>query len=365
MRVAGLADRRLATWVGLGLALLVAALLVGPPAEDGEALDPASSGPLGALGLVRTLERLGARVTATAGLPEPGTDVALLLEDRLGEARSQDVAGWVRGGGTLVVADPSSGLVPVPVGGRLEDPRRDGAGCGIDALAGVEQVRVEGVGHRIGTRDRGCLGNADSSYFVVATPLGSGTVVAVGGAGAWVNERLADGDNAVLAGALLAPADGTRVAVLLPSAVGDGTAGLSDLVGDGVKQGLVQLGLAFLLYALWRGRRLGRPVREDQPVELAASELVVAVGNLLQQGRHHGRAADAVRDDVRRRLAERLGLGPAAPPDSVAAIAAERTGLDRERLHALLAPSPVGGDDDLVALAADAHDVVQELSRAR
>lgn len=366
-RVVGarLRDRPAALWAGLAVAVLAGALLVGPPAEDGEPLDPTSSGPLGTLGLVRTLEALGADVTTLTGAPGDSTDVALVLGDRLGEDRQEGVLDWVRDGGTVVVADPSSPLIQVPVSGEVVDPRQDAGGCGIDALAAVEELAVEGVGFGLGPRDRGCLTDAGGASFAVASPLGDGTVVAVGGAAVWVNEHLDDADNAVLASALLAPATGTRVAILLPPLVGGGTVSLTDLVGDGVKQGLLQLGLAFLLYALWRGRRLGPPVVEPQPVELAASGLVVAVADLLQHGHHHGRAGDVIGDDVRRVIAERLGMPATAPPADVAEVAARRTGLERERLLALMTPAPGGGDDHLVALAADAHAVTEELSRAR
>lgn len=358
-------DRPWLRWVLLAAAVVMGALLVGGPAEDGEPLDPTSSGPLGALGLVRTLEALGAEVVVTRGVPGPDVDVAVLLADRLGQPGQDDLLAWVRADGTLVVADPSSPLVQVEVAGELVDPRRSAGGCGIDALEDVEELSVEGVGFDVGFRGRGCLSGEGGTSFVVATGLGDGTVVAVGGAAVWVNERLDDADNAVLASALLAPTAGTRVAIVLPPLVGEGTATLADLVGDGTKQALLQLGIAFLLYALWRGRRLGRPVSEPQPVELAASELVVAVGDLLQQGRHHGRAAVVIKDDLRRRLAERLGLDPAAPPAHVAEVAAARTGLDRQRLLDLLAPGPSGGDDELVALAAGASAVTEELTRVR
>ena len=356
-----------ARWVLLGAAVLVAALLVGPPADEGEALDPDSPGPLGALGLVRTLGALGAEVSTARGAPGADVDVAVVLGDRLGRGGRDDLLTWVRGGRTLVVADPSSPLAQVEPTGELVDPRRDAGGCGIDALVGVEELSVQGVGFDLGVRGRGCFSGGDGGSFVVATPVGDGTVVAVGGAAVWVNERLGRADNAVLAGALLAPAEGTQVAVVLPTLVGGGSASLTDLVGDGPKQALLQLGVAFTLYALWRGRRLGRPVPEPQPVELAASELVVAVGDLLQQGRHHGRAAEVIREDLRRHLAARLGLPTSAAPAHVAEVAAARTGLDRRRLSDLLTPAAAaaGGDEVLVELAAAASAVTEELDHVR
>jgi hypothetical protein len=141
--------------------------------------------------------------------------------------------------------------------------------------------------------------------------------------------------------------------VLRPAAVGGGSRSLNDLIAPGVKGAVVQLGVAFLLYALWRARRLGRPVPEPQPVPLAASELVVAVGNLLQQAGRREQAGALLRADLRRRLAERLGLPLDAPVEVVATTAAARTGLPVERLREALTPVPLARDDELVALSAE------------
>ncbi|HVL04212.1 MAG TPA: hypothetical protein VM386_07240, partial [Acidimicrobiales bacterium] len=163
---------------------------------------------------------------------------------------------------------------------------------------------------------------------------------------------------------LLAPRAGTSVTILAPPAPGGGDAGLTDLVGDNVKAALAQLGVAFIVYVLWRARRLGSPVVESQPVALAASELVVAVGNLHQQARHPDQAARLVGDDLRRRLAERLGLGADSPAAHVAAVAADRTGIPVERLQAAMAPPPVPGPQALVVHAADAEALHQEVVHA-
>ena len=95
----------------------------------------------------------------------------------------------------------------------------------------------------------------------------------------------------------------------------------------------MQLAVAFGVLVLWRSRRLGRPVLEPQPVQLAGSELVVAVGELLQRAKGREQAASVLRDDLRRWLAERLGLPPATPAEVVAeaAAAARRVGSRRPR----------------------------------
>jgi hypothetical protein len=133
-------------------------------------------------------------------------------------------------------------------------------------------------------------------------------------------------------------------------------------VGDNVKAALVQLGVAFGVYLLWRARRLGSPVVESQPVALASSELVVAVGNLLQQARHSDEAARLVGDDLRRRLAERLGLGADSPAVQVAAVAAARTGIPVERFHAAMAPPPLAGPEALLVHAAAVETLHQEVN---
>jgi hypothetical protein len=101
--------------VALGLALVVAVAGRGP--EEGNPLDPASPGPLGTKGLVEVLRGLGGRVSVSADRPGAGTETALLLSDDLTPERRQGVLDWVRRGGTLVVADPGSGVTEVePVG---------------------------------------------------------------------------------------------------------------------------------------------------------------------------------------------------------------------------------------------------------
>ena len=157
-------------------------------------------------------------------------------------------------------------------------------------------------------------------------------MVRLGGASVLVNQELGKADNAVLLASLLVPAEGTTVQVLRPPPPGGGDAGLTDLIAPRVKLALWQLVVAFVLLALWRARRLGRPVPEPQPVQLPGSELVVAVGNLLQRARGRGQAAGLLTDDLRRSLAERLGLPPSAPADQVADAAAARTGIPRERV---------------------------------
>jgi hypothetical protein len=370
--------RRALPWVAvvLGVALVVA--VAGRGAEEGNPLDPASPGPLGTKGLVEVLRGLGGRVTVSAGQPGTGTDTALLLSDDLTPQRRQGLLDWVRRGGTLVVADPSSGVTRVePTGSTrfglldAEIERR----CAEPALRDAERVAApggvvfeipEGQGAPGNRPDatQACFPRNDGGWLLVQ-PLGGGTVVRLGGASALVNQELGEADNAILLASLLVPVEGTAVQVLQPPLPGGGTAGLGDLIAPRVRLALWQLVLAFVLLALWRARRLGRPVAEPQPVQLPGAELVVAVGNLLQRAKGRGQAAGLLTDDLRRSLAERLGLPPSTPADQVADTVAERTGIPRERVLRTLTRTTPRDEAELVALSQAADSIRREVTRVR
>lgn len=312
------------------------------------------------------LDGLGAEVVLSTGLPEDRDDVALLLDDRLDENQTDEVLAWVRSGGLLVVTDPGSSLVPFTFGGGelLEPEDLDRGVCTIDALDGVDVVDG-GNAARYDT-DGGygsCLGSRDFA-FVVASAEGDGDIVAVGGAAFATNERLGQKDNAVLAAALLAPASGAAVRFVDPPIpAGGGDKSLYDLVSDGVRRAALQLGIAFVVYAAWRAIRLGRPVREEQPVEIAGSELVSATGRLLERGRSPGTAAEVLRDGLRRTLRARLGVPAVVSPKALAEVVAERTRVDPQRAHAAVGDDPVTTDDELVAVARAVASVHEEVHR--
>ena len=90
---------------------------------------------------------------------------------------------------------------------------------------------------------------------------------------------------------------------------------------------------------------------EPRPSPIAGSELVAAVGTLLDRSRSPGHAADLLRRDLRRFLADHLGVPPDAPADVVATVAAERSGADEADLRAAPRRAPVTDDAGLAALA--------------
>jgi hypothetical protein len=378
-------------WVAVVVGLAVVVAFGGRRADEGNPLDPASPGPLGTKGLVEVLRELGGRVVVAAGQPGAGTEVALLLSDNLTPARRQGLLDWVRRGGTLVVADPSSDVTRVEQVGTTRiglldaeiEPR-----CAEPALADVRRVAAPGgvvfrvpngqggQGDRQGgapADQRGTQGGAaaracfprNRGAWLLVQPVGSGTVVRLGGASVLVNQELGKADNGVLLASLLVPVEGTAVQVLQPPLPGEGDAGLGDLIAPRVRLALWQLVVAFALLALWRARRLGRPVAEPQPVQLPGAELVVAVGNLLQRARGRGQAAGLLTDDLRRSLAERLGLPPSAPADQVADAVAARTGIPRQRVLGTLTRATPRDEAELLALSQAVDTIRREVTRVR
>jgi hypothetical protein len=359
-------SRRYLPWLLVGGALVVAALLAGPPSSD-QPLDPRSTSPLGAKALVTLLRDLDAKVDVRRGVPSSTHQVALLLVDDLDDDGRNELSRWVDRGGTLVLTDPRSPLAPRLAGdqfGGLTGITTDRGRCTMPALAGIGRVDpVGGALFQVGELDRSCFGDGRTAY-VVERAAGNGTIVAIGGAAVFTNGALGTEDNAVLAADLLAPVPGTTVAFLEPPAVGSGSTSLQDLISPNVKRAIVQLAIAFAFYALWRAIRLGKPVSEPQPVQLAGSELVSAVGQLLQQAHSPQRAADILRADLRRALSERLGVPLSAAPDAFTAAIVSRSSLDSDAVRAALAGPPVTGDAELLDLAKSIDAIRQEVLHA-
>jgi len=348
----------------LAIGVLAVTLLVGAPSSShGRDLDPASTQSDGTKALVLLLQASGAHAVVTDHVPPSGTDVAVLLADTTSRSFTDQLESWVEAGGVLVVADHYSSFAPpvesspTPFGDA--EIRVARGSCDIPALTGLFDLFSPTGATRYRTPDGSSSCFADGSRaFVVDTPTGRGHVVAVGTPDVFTNVALDQGDNAGLAVALMAPIPGHRVDVLYGmSSRGSPAASRGDLgslVPTGVKLGLVELVLAFGLYAWWRARRLGRPVIEQQPVQIAGSELVSAHGNLLQQTREPDRAARVLRRDLRRRLGDRLGVGPHASPQVVAEVTASRTDLPRDQIERAVNDLPVRSEEELLALA---HDI--------
>jgi Domain of unknown function (DUF4350) len=367
------ASARSRTWLpALALlgGLVLVTLLIGAGPDHPGNLDPRSTEAGGTKALVMLLDASGATVSVTDRQPGAGTDVALLLSDTTSTGYTAQLRSWVEAGGVLVVADPYSSFAPprataasVFAAGAVRVDRGD---CDIPAMVGLYLLASpEGV-TRFKAPDRAgrCFADRTGS-FVVDSTVGAGHVVAIGDADVFMNATLDQADNAGLAVALMAARPGTRVSVLWGMRAGGSPAAghgdLASLVSTGVKLAIVELVVAFGLYAWWRARRLGQPVVEHQPVQIGGSELVRAHGNLLEQTRDPDRAARLLRSDLRRRLSERLGLPSNATPHVVAEVTAARTPVERERVERAVTDAPIRSEDDLLDLARDIDAIRTEV----
>jgi hypothetical protein len=211
--------------------------------------------------------------------------------------------------------------------------------------------------------------------------LGSGRLVTLASPDLFTNEAMRPHDqevddphepmrdNVVVAQRLLDPDGSTRVAVVtsgIGTSVSSGhTRQVTDFLSPGVKAGIWELLAAAVLYMWWRARRHGRVVVESQPVPIAGSELVAAVGNMMSRRRDPGRAAATVRRDTSRVLGERLGVPRDTDPRLLATMIAPRIGRDEADVAAALFATPVQTDADLIAVTSQLESIRQEMLHGR
>ncbi len=340
----------------LGIVVLAIAVLVaGAPAED-RPLDPTATGPNGLRGVVDLLEGLGVAVTVSLE-PPTDTDTRVFVPvDLLGSERREALLEWVEAGGTLVVAGADARLNGlVPAGAGITDrvgPTGRAPDCAPAALGSVgEVVHDDWAGMRVPEESNEvttCFGEEEVAWLI-ARPQGDGVVIAIGSAAPFVNARLDEADNAVLAVSLLGPTSGSRLSIVPRPPVGEGDTPMTELIADRVWHALGLLLAAVLLGVLWRGRRFGRPVPEALPPVIPAAELTRSIAELTHRAGSRQGAADRLRATARATLARTLGV-----PSSAAALtelAEARLGIDRATVQQALIDAPVDDDQALLAAA--------------
>jgi uncharacterized membrane protein YgcG len=411
--------RRTRWFLAGGAALLITALLVAGLGNGSSypALDPRSPDADGTRAAAQLLRQQGVTVTVTSdpadlATAQPGGDTVvvplpdLLTDDQL-DALGQ--AGHRR----LILISPDNDalgrLAPdVTAADTGSEPLTiSSAGTPADCtLAEAERAgHAEGGGrlYRAGSGTTACYPR--NGYPTLVRTLGSGgsEVIVLGSGRFLTNQRLAQDGNAALALGLLGSQprltwylpDFTAATATAPPAPqgggqqgggqqgggspqgggshGGGSQGGGSQGGGGVQQGqksftdlipagwnwaFLQLAVAAVLAALWRGRRLGPVVSENLPVVVRASETTEGRARLYQQAKARGRAADALRRAARRRLAATLAVAVVhGEPNTDALLAALTARLADSRpageLTALLYGPPPTDDDALLRLADD------------
>ncbi|MBT2442842.1 DUF4350 domain-containing protein [Streptomyces sp. ISL-36] len=374
-----------------GVLLVLALVLIGGivlatvrSADAHGRLDPRSADPDGSRAVAEILKAQGVTLRVATTLDEAtaaaDADTTLLVTTPdLLTARQQSTlrTTMTASGGRTVLLGAGLSSVPTLAPGvgtatstavRVREP-----GCSLPAAVRAGSVDIGG--ERYTTAAKG----ADTCYLSGSLPTlvslktsGTGDTVLLGSPDILYNDRLDQQGNASLALQLL----GSRPHLVwyLPSLSDvsategdpenespDSTAdGFLALVPSGWLWGTLQLAVAALLAAIWRGRRLGPLVTEPLPVAIRASEATEGRARLYRKANARDRAATVLRTATRTRIAPLLGVpsrdahSPEALLPPLSARLPETTADPRDLLF-----GPAPADDTTLIRLADQLDALE------
>ncbi|WP_254878977.1 DUF4350 domain-containing protein [Streptomyces sp. NA04227] len=356
--------------------LLVAAVAIAAVrsgAEHGR-LDPRAADPRGSRAVAQLLADRGVstRVVTTTAEAEAaaGADTTLLVArpDLLTATQQRRLAGLDDRGRTVLVAPGPSAVGRLAPGTTADaSPSLDSVlspGCALPAARRAGTADIGGLRYRTTTpgADRCYRDEGHASLLRLPAADARGDTVVLGSPDILFNEHLDEHGNASLALQLL----GSRPHLVwyLPSpsdsAADTDERGFFDLVPSGWLWGTLQLTLAAVLAALWRGRRFGRLVPERLPVAVRASETTEGRARLYHRTQARDRAASALRSATRSRLAPLLGLAPSrahTPEALLPALAARLPAPGQDPATLLFGPPPA--DDAALVRLADHLDALE------
>jgi len=359
--------------IALGLLLLVSlALAVVSSRQKTGLLDPRAYDPAGSRAVAQLLAAEGVQVQLVTSLADAQAaadqDSTLLLArpdlvppDRLARLRATTA--------DLVLVTPAPDALQalaaqVTLKGSTE-VRDRAPGCSLALATTAGDADLGGALYTASEGAALCYTEGGLASLVRAA-AGDRVITVLGSPAPLTNDKLDENGNAALALGLLG--EQPRLVWYLPSlsdaALRGGDESLTSLLPRGLKLAVVQVGIAVLLVALWRARRLGPVVREPLPVVVRAAEAVEGRARLYRRARARDRAADALRAAARDRLVPRLGLAAGAEASAVVEAVARRTRRPAAEVGALLYGAPPGDDESLVRLAAALDALEREVRRS-
>ncbi|MEO6205953.1 MAG: DUF4350 domain-containing protein [Mycobacteriales bacterium] len=352
----------LAVAAALVVAAVLAALL--RTAATGQ-LDPRAYDPAGSRAIAALLEQRGVpvRVVETvAGLSTgPDSTVVVPFPDGLS---TDELATLGKLPSTLVMLGAgrvqliAAGLPDVSIAAVQVEQRRPA--CALQAAVNAGAVDLGGLAYRPPAGSSGCYASGGRATLVTTEKpprvlLGSGALL--------TNERLGERGNAALALSLLGGHSEVQWLLPRPGARDLGERrGLNALLPDSIRLAAMQLLLATIALVLWRARRLGPVVTEPLPVVVRAAEAAEGRSRLYRAARARGRAAEALREGARERLARRLGLARDSARTALVDAVATRTGRPAHDVDGLLYGAEPGEDSALVQLADDLDTLDREVA---
>jgi hypothetical protein len=364
--------RRIRVLVGAGVVLVIGAIIVAlGSGKAGKPLDPQSYTSSGTHALSVLLAQRGVHVlretdaTTAEAVAVPGMTL-VVVSPQLLSSNELTIIGSSRADLVVVGAglDEIQGLgLPLATqpddGGKLRSPS-----CSLHAATVAGSAQLTGDGYTVPTGGQGCYPDGDGFALVTFTTEGHQVTLLSDGT-PLMNSSLGNEGNAALSlGLLDTHAD---VVWLVPPQIapasGSGKVSVQSLLPSRLKLAFLQLVIAVIVIALWRGRRLGRLVPEDLPVVVRQSETVRGRARLYRRSHSLDTAADALCDGTRDRLGHRLGLGPRPQPPALIQAVAARVGQPAAQVEALLYGSTPADDLTLVTLAQALTALEQEVLR--
>ena len=351
------------------LAGLVVALAAGGPA--GGRLDPRSPAPSGSRALAQVLGDQGVQVvrvtTSAAMAATTGPDDTLLVVDPDLLADSQVEAVRATGADLVVVGATTPGRYLPGVSAEPAEPGVRAPGCDLPVAQRAGAVDAGGIAYNTDDtklRVPNLCYASDGRPSLVQVTVDGNLVTLLGPSSPLTNSRLDDEGDAALALGLLGGHD--RLVWYLPTAADvppSAQKSFYELVPDGVWWGLLQLGVAVLLLALWRARRLGAVVVEPLPVAVRAAETEEGRARLYRRNHARGQASESLRAGVRSRLGGVLGLPRRADPQALVTAVDARSSWSGADVTALLYGAAPADDAALVQLADRLDALEKEVRR--
>ncbi|MGA5871943.1 DUF4350 domain-containing protein [Streptomyces cinereoruber] len=369
-----------------GAALVVALILIGglvlatvQSTEPRGALDPRSTDPHGSRAVAELLKERGVTLTLATTLDEatattnPGTTLLVTAPDLLTDAQQATLRSTMaNSAGRTVLLGPGSPSLRALAPGITSAP--DTAvtnlepACALPAATRAGSADLGGERYEVapGTTADSCYPSGGLPTLVRLPGNGTADTVLLGSPDILHNARLDQQGNASLALQLL----GSRPHLVwyLPSLYDasadapedDTTGNFLALIPSGWLWGTLQLALAALLAAVWRGRRLGPLVTERLPVALRASEATEGRARLYRKANARDRAASVLRTATRTRLAPLLGVpirDAHSPELLLPALSARLPGTTADPKNLLFGPAPA--DDSTLIRLADQLDALE------
>ncbi|MDQ6716417.1 MAG: DUF4350 domain-containing protein [Actinomycetota bacterium] len=364
--------RRVVRWVLVGLVVLAVAVVMlwrGPGPPTTQSLDPRNPGPNGAQALARVLGEQGVDVTVARGQAElaragvdADTTVLVARTGDLAEATITRLASLTRSAERLVVVNPDTWVLRyLSADVEVRQLRRSAAdeaqaGCASSDLRPGETLsHTQSEFRRVGApASAACLTHEGYSvYLALPRSASRAPLVLLGSSSALTNDEIDQAQNAAVV--LRTLGHSSRLVWYVPSVTDIPTTDESrtgELLPPWLGPGALLGGFALAALLVWRGRRLGRLVREPLPVAVRAIETTESRGRIYRRAQDLSRAAAILQDASRRRLAAYFGLPRRASVETVAVSVSVATGRPVEHVRHLLAGPPPSTQTDLLALAA-------------